>query len=168
MNKSLYRSFICGAVFVAITGTLLHFVYGWTDSNPIAGLFSPVSESTWEHMKLLFFPMLICSLFISYRQHAAYPCVLSGLLAGTVIGCFLIPIIFYTYTGILSFHLLLLDIATFLVSVIAAFMIAYRLTKNCRVQPYRNAVIMITLTLTLAFFLFTFFPPDIGLFISPV
>lgn len=168
MNKSLYRSFICGAVFVAITGTLLHFVYGWTGNNPIAGLFSPVSESTWEHMKLLFFPMLLSSLFIAHRQSQSYPCVLSGLLAGTIIGCLLIPVIFYTYSGILGFNLLALDIATFLVSVIAAFMIAYRLTKSCRVQPYQNVLIIITLMLPLAFFIFTFFPPDIGLFISPV
>ncbi|MDD7025196.1 MAG: DUF6512 family protein, partial [Oscillospiraceae bacterium] len=58
MNK-LKCYTITGILFVIITGTISHFVYEWSQNNFILGLFFPVNESTWEHMKLLFFPMLI-------------------------------------------------------------------------------------------------------------
>ena len=46
-------------IFIAIVGTLLHFVYDWSGQNPAVGIIAPVSESTWEHLKLLFFPFLL-------------------------------------------------------------------------------------------------------------
>ena len=50
-----------GFLAVLVMGTLFHFVYSWTGNWIPAGFFVPVNESTWEHMKLVFFPMLICS-----------------------------------------------------------------------------------------------------------
>ena len=52
-----------GFLFTAAAGTLLHFAYGWSGENPVVGAFSAVSESTWEHMKLLFVPLLLTALF---------------------------------------------------------------------------------------------------------
>ena len=37
-------------IFIAIVGTLLHFVYDWSGQNPAVGIIAPVSESTWEHL----------------------------------------------------------------------------------------------------------------------
>ena len=45
--------------FISILGVLLHFTYEWSNDNPAVGLFSAVNESTWEHLKLIFFPMLL-------------------------------------------------------------------------------------------------------------
>lgn len=59
-NKKFYKRYIVtGFLFVGILGTLFHFVYDWCRLARLIGLFVPVNESTWEHMKLLFFPMLI-------------------------------------------------------------------------------------------------------------
>ena len=59
-NKKFYKRYIVtGFLFVGILGTLFHFVYGWCRQARLIGLFVPVNESTWEHMKLLFIPMLI-------------------------------------------------------------------------------------------------------------
>ena len=52
MNISLT---IARILSVSLLGTLLHFTYRWSGRNP---LIAPVNESVWEHMKLLFFPML--------------------------------------------------------------------------------------------------------------
>ena len=49
-------------IFIAIVGTLLHFVYDWSGQNPAVGIIAPVSESTWEHLKLLFMPALLFTL----------------------------------------------------------------------------------------------------------
>ena len=59
-DKKFYKRYIVtGFLFVGILGTLFHFVYGWCRQARLIGLFVPGNESTWEHMKLLFIPMLI-------------------------------------------------------------------------------------------------------------
>ena len=107
MAMSIY--FILGFFFVSITGTLAHFLYDFSDQNCIVGLFTPVNESTWEHMKLIFFPMLLYSLFTISKLHEQYPCVKNGLFIGMIIGTFLIPILFYAYTSVLCYKKLIID-----------------------------------------------------------
>ena len=51
--------FAAGLIFSAVLGTLSHFFYKWSGQNPVIALVSPVNESTWEHMKLVFFPILL-------------------------------------------------------------------------------------------------------------
>ena len=41
----------------SLVGTLLHFVYDWWP-NALTAIFTPVNESVWEHLKLLFWPYL--------------------------------------------------------------------------------------------------------------
>ena len=45
-------------LLVIFLGCINHFVYDWSHGLALAALFCPVSESTWEHLKLLFFPFL--------------------------------------------------------------------------------------------------------------
>lgn len=112
MNQ-LKRYIIIGTIFIIISGTLSHFFYEWSNNNFVVGLFSPINESTWEHMKLVFFPMLLFSLIANSKLKEIYPCITSSLLFGILIGTFLIPIIFYTYTGILGYNVFVLDLITF-------------------------------------------------------
>ena len=50
---TLKRNLIAFLV-ISILGTIGHFLFEWTGENAIVGLFFPVNESTWEHLKLLF------------------------------------------------------------------------------------------------------------------
>lgn len=131
MNKLKHYTII-GIIFVLITGTLSHFVYEWSGNNFILGFFFPVSESTWEHMKLCFFPMLAYSLFMNKQLKQDYPCITSAALFGVLLSAALIPVIFYTYSEILGQNFLTLDIAAFAISVLLAFAAVYRLTVSCR------------------------------------
>lgn len=45
-------------IFVWIVGTLLHFTHDWFPNSVVFKVISAVNESTWEHLKLEFFPML--------------------------------------------------------------------------------------------------------------
>ena len=164
MNKLKYYT-IVGAIFVIIIGTLSHFIYECSGHNFILGLFSPVNESTWEHMKLCFFPMLLYSFYMRKQLKSDYPCITSALLFGVLLGTFLIPIIFYTYSGILGQNYLLLDIATFILSVILAFVAVYKLSLSCKMVSYTFWLFFSVFVLTICFFVFTYLPPDIGLFI---
>jgi len=43
---------IWGMVFISAFGSLLHFAFNWLNRFWLAGAFSAVNESTWEHLKL--------------------------------------------------------------------------------------------------------------------
>ena len=165
--KQLKIYTITGTVFVLILGTLSHFFYQWSNQNFFAGLFFPINESTWEHMKMCFFPMLIYSFFMKERLIKEYPCIPSALLSGILLGTFLIPAIFYTYTGIIGKNFFLLDIATFLLSVILAFVAVYRLTLSCKMDFYTLILGVLVSILFFCFLFFTYAPPSIGIFIVP-
>ena len=165
--KKLKHYRITGARFVIITGTISHFIYEWSGRQFLLGFFFPVSESTWEHMKLCFFPMLIYSCFMNKRWKDAYPCVTSALLFGTLLGTFLIPVIFYTYTGIIGRNYLFLDIATFVISVLLAFLCVYRLTVSCKMFSHTFLLGSLVFVMAICFLLFTYLPPNLGIFIEP-
>ena len=164
--KELKRNLIIGTLFVLVTGTLAHFVYGWSGQNWIVGFFFPVSESTWEHMKLCYFPMLIYALFTRRRLKDTFPCINSALPAGILAGTFAIPVLFYTYTGILGKNDLPLDIGVFLVSVLIGFYVIYRLTVTCKVRHDTVVLWFAVIVLGLFFVLFTYFPPMLPLFVT--
>lgn len=150
-----------------IAGTLSHFVYEWSGNNFIVGFFFPVNESTWEHMKLCFFPMLLYAFFLEKKLAGTYPCVTSALPFGILLGTLLIPVVFYTYSGILGGNFLILDLLTFAFSVLTAFFAVYRLTLSCRLVSNVFLLSILVFVLAVCFFIFTYFPPHIGLFKIP-
>lgn len=165
--KHLKRHTIIGIVFVLITGTLAHFLYDWTGNNYIVGFFTPINESIWEHMKLLFFPMLIYSFIIIFQSKKTFSCITSALCFGILTGTLLIPIFFYAYTSILGKDIFILDIGTFIVSTIIAFRLFYKLTLSCRLEPYTFLLYCLVAVLFLCFMRFTYHPPEAKIFEEP-
>ena len=166
--KNLKLYMISGAVFVSILGTLLHFAYDFFGQNIIVGLFTPINESTWEHMKLVFFPMIICYIYFNIRLKSNFPCINSAMAFATLVGTFLIPVLFYTYSGILGYNIAFFDISTFFISVIYSFYLAYKLTISCKAEKYETLLFALLVIVGVSFIIFTLFPPRIGLFVSPV
>ena len=62
MEKST-KKLILYYLIAAAAGVLLHFLYQWLP-NPALALISPVRESVWEHVKLLYFPLLGAALLM--------------------------------------------------------------------------------------------------------
>ncbi len=167
LMKSLKSYTILGIILVSILGTLLHFAYEFTNRNPIVALFVPINESTWEHMKLIFFPMLLYTIFSNKKLSSKYPCVYSASYFGILLGTILIPILFYTYSGILGYNIAFVDILTFYISVLIAFFAYYKLTLSCNLQKHKLLLNIFVLLFFIAFIFFTLYPPNIGIFISP-
>lgn len=157
-RKELKRDCVIGTLFVIITGTLAHFVYDWSGHNYIAGFFFPVSESTWEHMKLCFFPMLLYSLYMNRKQKDRQSCISCALPAGILTGTFAIPVLFFSYTAILGQHFLPLDIGVFIVSVLLAFAVVYRLAVSCKCRRFTGILWLAVAVLGLCFVWFTCHP----------
>ena len=165
--KSLKQYTVIGIIFVLLTGTLAHFVYDWSGNHAVIGLFTPVNESVWEHMKLLFFPMLLYAFFAARRLKKDHPCVVSSLCLGILMGTLLIPVLFYTYTGILGRDYFILDIVTFIVSVLCAFGLSCRLALSCKAKPYTVILCTLTCIFFICFLWFSYHPPALGIFADP-
>lgn len=163
MNKIKCYTII-GAVFTVIAGVIGHFVYDWMGESFVAGLFFPVNESTWEHMKLVFFPMLLYSLFAERKLKDESACISKAFAIGILAGTFAIPVIFYTYSGILGYNLAWLNILTFIVSVIIGFVVVYAVANNCDDDKGTVILKIIIFALVVSFMVFSYYPPDIGLF----
>ena len=151
--KQLKRCIIIGTIFVLICGTLSHFFYEWSNDNRIIGLFSPVNESVWEHMKLVFFPMLFYSIIAFQSLKNTWPCITSALPSGILTGTLLIPVIFYIYSGLLGKNYLVLDILTFIISVLTGFYVIYKLTVSCKAQKYTWLLWIVTSIFMILFFI---------------
>lgn len=162
--KLFKRYTVIGIFFVMILGSVWHFVYEWSGNNFFVGFFFPINESVWEHMKLLFFPMLLYSLFMITRFKDEYPCISSAYSVGILTGTMLIPIVFYTYTGILGRDIVVMDFLTFAFSIIIAFYFGFKLTVTCKFEKYKSLFYLLIIVLTISFILFTYLPPNIGLF----
>ena len=102
MKKNIRLWQLGGFFFTAVAGTLLHFLFDWTGQNSVAALFSAVNESIWEHMKLLFYPLLVVAV-LEYRAWGKdYPQFWCIKVSGILLGLVLIPVLYYTYTGVLG------------------------------------------------------------------
>lgn len=167
-EKKLLPYMIWGAVLVSVLGTLLHFAYEWSGSNRIVGLFTPVNESTWEHMKLLFFPMLVYILFEYIQLKKDLPGILCGGFTGILVGTIAIPMLFYGYTGILGRNFMAVDIGIYYISVIIGFAVSYYLADQCEQGIYKVVVSGMILLLAIAFCVFTYNPPDSRIFMDPL
>ena len=158
-----------GSVFTAVAGTLLHFVYGWSNQSVIAAPFAAVNESTWEHMKLLFFPMFVFA-FVEYlfigRKYENF---FVSKLAGISLGLVMIPVLYYTCIGAFGNAPGWYNILIFLLAVAATFLLETRLMSRKPVSRIWNVVAVVILCIfALAFVILTFVQPKIPLFEDPV
>ena len=87
MRRRLFFWELAGFLFTGALGVLLHFLYEWSGGNTLAAAFSAVNESTWEHMKLLFFPMFVFSVFQVCIMGRNYPNFLAARAASILDWC---------------------------------------------------------------------------------
>lgn len=156
-----------GLIFTSVLGTLSHFFWEWSDRSTLIALISPVNESTWEHMKLLFFPALLWSFLLPPAVRKTFPSMRAAVQLGGIAGTLCIPVLFYTYSGILGRTVTAADIAVFYISVIFAFTAAAKLNSANRIFDRQNAVYFLSALFAALFFFFTFNPPNIGIFQIP-
>ena len=169
MKRSIPRWQLGGFLFTSIFGTLLHFFFDLTGGNVVAALFSAVNESIWEHIKLIYYPMLIFSL-IEYRvwgkEAGNFWCVK---LRGMLLALMLIPSLYYAYTGSLGISADWFNVTIFFITAAAVFYTETKQllsAKTCRLPEW--AAVSMLLALGGLFIFFTFEPPRIPLLRDPL
>ena len=168
MKRNVFLWELFGFAITVLCGTLLHFLYDLTGGALWAAPFSGVNESTFEHMKLLFWPMLLFAFFQMplFKGYDGFWCVK---LRGTLIGLGLIPLIFYSYNGIIGKSPDFVNIAIFFVSAAIAYIYETRaLNRGNTACKSEKTAIGVLLAIALLFVLFTFRAPEINLFRDPL
>ena len=168
MKRSISLSQLLGFAITSLLGTLLHFLYEWSGNAVWVAPFSGVNESTWEHMKLLFWPMLIYAIVQSffYKEEENFFCIK---LRGISLGLILIPILFYTYNGVIGRSPDFINIAIFFISAAVSYIYETRLFNkegfSCR---NGKSAFFLLIVIALLFVIFTFKTPRIGIFRDPI
>ena len=168
MKRSVGLWQLMGFALTSLGGTLLHFLYEWLGGAVWTAPFSGVNESTWEHMKLLFVPMLIYAIAQSFffKDRQDFWCVK---LRGILLGLALIPIIFYTYNGVVDKSPDWLNIAIFFIAAAIAYIYETRLFNAEKLRcKYPRSALAVLVLLAVFFIVFTFATPEIAIFKDPL
>ena len=168
MNKEQIRKYqIFSVILTFILGTLLHFTYKWSGENKIVAIFSAVNESTWEHLKLLYFPMLISTIIGYLFIGKQIPNFLCSKIIGILVAIGFTIVFFYTYAGVLGKNVAIINILSFFIAAILGEFTSYALMVN-NFKCKNNIYAIILIVIFISFMMFTFHTPKIGLFKDPV
>ncbi len=168
MKRSIGLWQLMGFAVTSLGGTLLHFLYDWLGRAVWIAPFSGINESTWEHMKLLFWPMFIFAIVQSFffKDCEIFWCVK---LRGTLLGLGLIPVLFCTYNGVIGKSPDWLNIVIFFVSVAIAYLYEARLFNLNKLScKFSRLAIALLCVIALIFVVFTFATPEIAIFKDPL
>ena len=146
----------------AALGTVLHFLFTWLPS-PATALISPVRESIWEHVKLLYFPLLAASLFLNRGGSAAGR---APWLASLLIVCGAMLGFGWLYHVTLRGEGLLFDLLLYALLTAAGLVLPGALWPLGQQKWAEKLFSGLTLLLGLLILWFTFFPPAGALFAS--
>lgn len=155
-------------VICIILGIILHFTYEWSGENVIVGLFSAINESSWEHLKLIFYPMVLMAIigyFIIGKRTNNYWLAQT---MGIITACIFTIVFFYTYTGIIGTNFAWLNIGTFILAIIFGQCVTYKISISRKLYNAELVSVFFLIILFLSFILYTFNPPGIALFEAPI
>lgn len=162
-NKKILYFQIFSIIFTSILGTILHFTYNWSNKNLFIASFSAINESVWEHLKLIFFPMLITTIIGYFYIGKSTLNFICAKTLGIIISLLFVVSFFYTYTGIIGTHLPIIDISSFFITIILGDFIAYKIIIS-NIYCNKNSSIIILCILLLCFIFFTYFQPNLKIF----
>ena len=166
MKNKLLAWEIGSFFFIGLIGAALHFTFEMSNfSSMEVAYFSAVNESTWEHLKMVFFPGLVFALI----QYTYVRDVVNNYIIAKVAGLFLMPLViavgWYIYAPILGRSYFPADLFLFYLAVFIGQVVSYRLlTRPPLDKKYTQIAIVTFFVLFAAFSTFTFYPPKIFLF----
>lgn len=168
MRKKILIYTILGTVFAVFAGSGLHFLFDGLGQWKPAALIAAVNESTWEHLKLAFWPMFFWSLieYLVWAKNQPNYCIAKA------VSFYFAPI--FIVLGFYGHKLffpgsLVYDIGLFVVSIILAQIIAYKILLSQKdLGKYQTLAIAMVVVALLSFSLLSYFPLKNILFLDPV
>ncbi|QUH27093.1 DUF6512 family protein [Serpentinicella alkaliphila] len=165
----IIRNFeIAGIFIIFIMSFLLHELYDMTGQNIIVGVFAPINESIWEHMKMGFFAVIFYSMIEYYfiRGISNNFFLAKGILV--ILLPAMIAIGHIVYTTILGRHIVLIDIINLFIWIGIGQLISYKiLTLEKNYLTLNKTCLVFIIFMMLAYIVFTFVQPNLSIFQEP-
>ena len=160
-------------IILGIIASFSHFVYNLSGNNLILGLFNPVNESVWEHLKFMFFPFLLWWIAIYLIKNKKCEIPLNTWIVSAAVSLVVAPLsvvlLFYSYTGALGIESVFIDILLVFVCYFIALCVASHYLKYS--EPNKWIVIISVIVIAViftVFIVFTFNPPQLPIFYDTV
>lgn len=166
MKNKLLLWEIGGFFFIGLVGASLHFTYELSDfSSNVVAFFSAVNESTWEHLKMVFFPCLLFALIeYTYVRDKA-----NNFLIAKTTSLFVMPLViaigWYMYAPAVGRSIFRVDLLLFYMAVFIGQFVSYKILRLPPLEKkFTYYAIGILVIMLLSFSTFTFYAPRIFLF----
>jgi hypothetical protein len=157
---------VVSTLVVITIGSLLHFAWEWSARSPAVAIFAATNESTWEHLKLAFWPAFVVGL-VQRRLYCRPPGWIVATALRTLTPPILIVLLFYGYIALLGRNFLLLDISVFVVAVFAGECLGHgAMWTQMRLGVRVGAGVVLAMAVV-AFATLSFRPPACFLFEDP-
>ena len=114
-----------GYVICLIVGFLLHFAYDFFNNNLIIGLFTPINESVSEHLKLIFLPFTLFTIFFYFYSKKKITNVFLTSFIANILGTAATTISFYIGIKFLGMNNTIFNISTYVFGMTVAFITFY-------------------------------------------
>ena len=150
----------------------MHYVHNIVLDNPILNSLVPINESVWEHMKMIFFPLLFFFVYNYSEEINNKGLYIFSFIISVTVSILYCILAYYIYTNIFPNISEILNIISYYISMLIGFLIIYKLNtnekiKNIKLDSFIHIGEITILIYIFIFILFTYFPPNLGLFISP-
>ena len=148
-------------LLTSLAGTALHFLYDVLPT-PLTALISPINESVWEHLKLLFWPMLVGALFLSRKKENKerfWSAFFIALLAAPA----LLLLSFYSLKAF-GIESTALDITLYYICMFFGYWLARGLYTKGKPEKIGGIALMLLILYVSSLVLFTFAAPDLPIF----
>ena len=159
------KRYILAFFLAAAAGTLLHFLYDWLPV-PLVGLFAPVNESVWEHLKLLFWNVLAAG-FVLCRKKPDAQRAWSGFLAALLLMPLGLTGLYYLLAAGFGVTALWIDLTLYYLTLAGGFALAYSMEKSGKWSFLSGVMVLLVGLYGAALILFTLAPPELPIFLPP-
>ena len=130
-----YKNIIkIGYIICLIAGFLLHFAYDFFNNNLIVGLFTPINESVSEHLKLIFLPFTLFTIFFYFYSKKKITNVFLISFISNLLGTAATTISFYIGIKFLGMNNTIFNISTYILGLSVAFITFYLGIYNDKFQ----------------------------------
>jgi hypothetical protein len=159
---------ILSYIITSISGVLLHFAHKTFKKGKLLHIFSAINESTWEHMKLSFYPMLVIIFIQAFIKNFMFDGFSGIALISIIVGTFSVPLLYYPIRAIIGREVLFISISLYFVCVLLGFLTEFYLVEmKFNLIPDLWAVSGLGILLCI-FAYFTYFPLKHELFFDPI
>lgn len=146
-------------ILMVVIGTCMHFVHELIPSggiSAIVGCIFPVNETSWEHMKMIWYPFLVAGIIYSCKTRC------SGYFAAFVICAFAAMMMqlgaFAMYQSLTGTTVLVLDIIIYGSSMVCCILLAFELAQKAWTCKYLFLWVAAALIITSGIVFLTFHP----------